>query len=127
MVGKRTLIAAVAAVLAVLAIVVVVVVADGRRHAPVTPSSLGSSVARMAGRSPVRPCTGARIDDHLTPGFWDCDVWEEYGSYGITYRVRIDDGDGASCWTATQGGPNVEPGVRSELPARISGCVQRRD
>jgi hypothetical protein len=122
---KRILIGATAAVVAVLAITAVVVV-GGRRHAPVTASSLGASVGRKAGRSSAGPCTGARIDDHVTPGVWDCDVWEEYGSYGTTYRVRVEDGE--SCWTATRGKqPNVEPGVRSELPARISGCVERRD
>jgi hypothetical protein len=98
--------------LAVFLFAVYAVLARTVIHGPVTPDSLGVSVAEEGGSmfaefSECRPAARARE--------WRC-TFSVDGSSGAEFRVRVR--DGSSCWDASR--------VHGTgLDRRLSGCVHR--
>jgi hypothetical protein len=86
-------------------------------HGRVTTASLHTAVARESGSADLALGVrdGCRRED--APRTYTCFVGDRSGSAGVNYRVRLR--PGSSCFDA-----RTPRGHR--MPARISGCVYRR-
>jgi hypothetical protein len=86
-------------------------------HGRVTTASLHTAVARESGSADLRLGVrdGCRRED--APRTYTCFVGDRSGRAGVNYRVKLR--AGSSCFEA-----RTRRGHR--MPARITGCVRRR-